>query len=545
MVKKKIKGIIVFILIFAVSLLILLPLFKKGFIVSDDGDLLLIRLGGVVRAIRNMHFPVRMLDLYHGYGYPVMNFLYPLPFYIASFIYFLIPIGLIATFKLSIYLFSVLAGIGAYLLVKQVAKNRILAFLASILYLSAPYRLIAIFYRASIGEVLAHSLLPFLFYWIYLYKEKNKITYLIFFSFFVFLLIISHNVIALLGLLLIAFYNFFVLKNNKIWKYLVLGILLSAFFSVPAVMERKYTHAVNISLSDAASRLILLKELFLNSFVIKGYFPKIEKIFYLNISYLLIFIFSLPALFLVKRKKEEQARNMIFILALIVLIIFFVATFSKSFWRLVKPLVPYIQFPWRFLSLLAILFILLMVHVFKIYNNQKENKLNFWILAVFLFLGSIFSIYKSWQMVRHKQVNDAYYLTNQSSSTTQDEYTPIWVEEFPKKRPQNLIELDSEAVINILKKKTQKIVFKIDAKEKTAVSINKHYFPGWTLYVDQQKKKFNENNPQGIINFQLNKGGHQVELIFKETKLRLFADLVSVITFVYLLKLALKKNENS
>ncbi len=549
MVRGKIKDIIAFLLISSVSLLILLPLFKKGFLITDDGDLLLIRLGGVIRAIRNLHFPVRMLDLYHGYGYPVMNFLYPLPFYFASLIYFFLPIGLIATFKLSIYLFSVLAGIGAYLLVNQVSKNRMLAFLASVLYLSAPYRLIAIFYRGSIGEVLAHSLLPFLFYWIYLYKEENKNIYLIIFSFFVFLLIISHNVIALLSLLFLVFYNFFVLKNKKVWKYLILGILLSAFFSVPALVERKYTHAVNISLSDAGSRLILLKDLFLNTFSLKKYLPNIEKVFYLNISYLFILVFSLTALFLIKRKKKKQTKNIIFISALIFLIIFYVSTFSQSFWRLAKPLVPYIQFPWRLLSLLGLLFILLMSHVYKFYMNNKINndkkKIIFWISIIFLFLSSVFSIYKSWQMLRYKQVDDAYYLTNQSSSTTQNEYTPIWVKEFPKEMPQNLIETSPEAKINILKRKTQKIVFRIDAKEKTLIAINKHYFPGWTLYVENEKKEFNKKNAQGIINFQLNKGKHQVELIFKETKLRLFADLISIIVFVYLLKLGWQKNENS
>jgi hypothetical protein len=176
--------------------------------------------------------------------------------------------------------------------------------------------------------------------------------------------------------------------------------------------------------------------------------------------------------------------------------------------------------------------------------DSEKRKIIFGISVVFFLLSSIFSVYKSWQMVRHKQVDDSYYSTNQSSSTTKDEYTPVWVKEFPGEMPQNLIETNPKAEVNILKRKTQKVVFKVKAKEKTTVLINKHYFPGWTLYVDKQKKQFNKNNPQGIISFQLNKGEHQVELIFKETRLRLFSDLISVVTFLYLLKLALKKNEN-
>ena len=56
----------------------LLPLFHKGFFLTDDGEWMIIRFSAFHQALRDGQFPVRYLSrLNHGYGYPVASFLYP------------------------------------------------------------------------------------------------------------------------------------------------------------------------------------------------------------------------------------------------------------------------------------------------------------------------------------------------------------------------------------------------------------------------------------------------------------------------------------
>jgi hypothetical protein len=511
-----------------ISIGVLFPLSENGFLISDDGDLLLIRLGGVIRAIRDLHFPVRMVDLNHGYGYPVLNFLYPLPFYFSAGLYFFLPIGLINTFKLSWLIFNVIAGVGSYLLVKKITKKETAAVVGAVLYLASPYRLIDIFYRASSGEVLAMSLLPFVFYFLIQYQDKKNKIYLALFSLTIFSLILSHNVIALLAVLLLLLYNLLILKNKRVWKYLIIGISLSAFFTVPALIERQYTHALEISLSDVNNRLVSFKNLFFNSVRKRHYSHAIEEVFYVNFAGIIISFIGLLRL-----RKEKFKNKLLFSLLGLVIIFLLISIFSLPVWKAADFLVPYLQFPWRLLSLSGLLILLSYAWVFK---NKKQQL----IILLLIFSFSIFSVYKGWQLVRFKQVSNAFYMTNQSSSTTKDEYTPIWVDKFPKQRPEEFIETKPTAPVKNLMRKTAQVSFQTDTKEKTQVTINKHYFPGWKLFVDGQDKDFEITEGKGVIQFNLEKGSHLVRLVFKETPLRIAADVISLATLIYLIKLILQ-----
>src|SRR5689334_16871102 len=64
--------------ILAAAILVVPPLGKPGFFVSDDGGWMIIRLSAFSQSFREGQFPVRFLGrLNHNYGYPVSNFLYP------------------------------------------------------------------------------------------------------------------------------------------------------------------------------------------------------------------------------------------------------------------------------------------------------------------------------------------------------------------------------------------------------------------------------------------------------------------------------------
>ena len=75
-----------FIVIFLCGL-VLWPLLRDGFFVSDDGDWMIIRFSAFFQSFREGQFPVRYLGrLNYEYGYPVSNFLYPGFLYLGSFI---------------------------------------------------------------------------------------------------------------------------------------------------------------------------------------------------------------------------------------------------------------------------------------------------------------------------------------------------------------------------------------------------------------------------------------------------------------------------
>jgi hypothetical protein len=221
--KKVFKIILLFLLIAPV----VIPLFSPGFFVSDDGDWMVIRLSAFHQTLRTGQFPVRFLErLNHGFGYPVTNFLYPLPFYLGEAIHLLgfnfvdcIKILFIASFILGAIFMYLYAGL-----------------IAAVVYTYFPYRLFDVYKRGSLGEAVAFIFLPLIFYFI----DKKKI---VFAAIATAALITSHNVIAFIFLPVIFVYS----KNLKL---IFLALLLSAFFWLPALYDLQFTKAAVTQVAD-------------------------------------------------------------------------------------------------------------------------------------------------------------------------------------------------------------------------------------------------------------------------------------------------------
>ncbi|MDZ7586588.1 MAG: hypothetical protein U0946_02440, partial [Patescibacteria group bacterium] len=70
---------------FILSVIVIWPLFPKGFYKSHDGELHLARIAAYSQALKQGQFPVRWAaNLNYNYGYPIFNFVYPLPYLLAS-----------------------------------------------------------------------------------------------------------------------------------------------------------------------------------------------------------------------------------------------------------------------------------------------------------------------------------------------------------------------------------------------------------------------------------------------------------------------------
>jgi len=101
-------------------------------------------------------------DYTFGWGYPLFNFYYVLPFYIGA-LWFYISGSLTWSFK-SVFILSIFISTPAmYLFLKQYFK-KLPSFVGAVLYLYTPFRALEIYVRGAMGEALAISLLPLAFY---------------------------------------------------------------------------------------------------------------------------------------------------------------------------------------------------------------------------------------------------------------------------------------------------------------------------------------------------------------------------------------------
>jgi uncharacterized membrane protein YfhO len=63
---------------------------------------------------------------------------------------------------------------------------------------------------------------------------------------------------------------------------------------------------------------------------------------------------------------------------------------------------------------------------------------------------------------------------------------------------------------------------------------NTIYFPGWQVLVDGQKTpiEFQDMNHRGFITFSVPKGMHNIEVVFRESAVRLFSDMISLFSII-------------
>jgi nicotinamide riboside transporter PnuC len=464
---------------------IVIPLVKPGFFVSDDGNWMVIRLAAFFDTLRQGQFPVRFLySLNHGYGYPVTNFLYPLPFYLGSVIH-LLGFGFVDSVKILMLLSTLIGAIGYYLFLHKRYSNHLSGIIGAITYSYLPYHLFDLYGRGSIGEIVALGLTPFLFLGWEKIKEENNWGVLIG-AVSLAAIISSHNSLAFLFLplfLTIAVFDLRTSQHQKAWKKLIqvvtFGLGMSLFFWLPALYELQYTKA---SITEVSN--------FRHYFLTISNFSNI-----LGISTLLAVILG-SFVFL-----KEKNRPGLFTIFLLIATVFMMLPQSTLLWDNL-PLPKIIQFPWRFASLSIFLTAMIVGQTIakKKYIGLLISLPVLIVVPRLIFFGPERTFYP-----------DSYYSTNDDTTTVKNEYMPRWVNFEIKNRP------------------SQKFNF----FPGNQVQANIVYYPGWKAFVDRQEVPISYKD-NGLIRFSANPNS-SFSVRFYETPLRLICDLVSLAFGVVLL----------
>jgi len=201
----------------------------------------------------------------YGYGTPVLIFAYPLSNYLIALSNSLLN-NFELVYKILIGSAFILSGITFFLYSQTLFPKRV-ASGSAILYMFLPYHFLNLFVRGHLGELLALSIAPLVLYFIEKNIRGKTIINIICGSFFYALLIISHNILALLFTVIYIFHIItFSKKINDTWKNLTIligGLLLSAYFWLPALYEGKYINS----------------KLFLGNYFV-DHFIKIENLIY-------------------------------------------------------------------------------------------------------------------------------------------------------------------------------------------------------------------------------------------------------------------------
>ena len=150
-----------YLIVLGLSALPLISIFSTSqFPHVHDGIVHLARMAAYFKALQDFQIPVRWAgDLNFGYGMPLFNFIYHVP-YLLSALFIFLGFGLVSTFKIVLSLSFLLSGVFMFAFAKAFFKDDKKALLVTIFYQFAPFRLVELLVRGSYGEVYAYTFFP-------------------------------------------------------------------------------------------------------------------------------------------------------------------------------------------------------------------------------------------------------------------------------------------------------------------------------------------------------------------------------------------------
>ena len=518
------KEILIILLLLLVSIPAVKSLFIPGGFTSHDLTHHIIRQIDMDRLFSEGQFPPRWSgELNNGYGYPVFLFNYPLPALLGELFH---KLGFNFLYSVKAVLFSsvILSVLGMYLFLRSYLGSNLAAFLGAMFYLYAPIRFLNVYVSASVGSALALGILPFVFWAL---KKGNVLAGSIFLAF----LILSHNVTALIFAPVLLVFGFFLAKKvRKTIIIFLLGLGLSAWFWLPAILEKQYIRFDEIYLGFYKDQFISLWQLLRSPWGYGLSHPQNpepgDMSYQLGLVHILVMIFLTAAIFIFRKIRKIG----LFILFFFILSLFLMNKISKPFWDFV-PFMPMIQFPLRF-SAISVFMASIGAALLVKYLPFKK------LLSLGLLLLVIYANRNHWNINQVFDPGENYYLSLKTTSASFNEHLPKWGRVMEKGSPAKLEFVEGEGPstsLRIFKDQSAKVLAVFEATAAAKLRFNQFYFPGWEIKIDDKKADFNyliDGESYGLSVFDIDPGLHQVKAEFKNTPDRSLADAISLISVI-------------
>lgn len=509
------------------------------------------------RSLDAGQFPVRWSDNFgFGFGMPLFNFYAPLPYFLGA---LLLKLGFsaVTSIKLLYMTTAIFSSVGAYFFGRQLL-GRFAGVIMAAAYTLAPYRAVNLFVRGALSEAFAMAFFPFVLWAITAYfKSKNR-TYLLYLTLGLTGIILSHNLSALMFFplaLLFGMFSYFLSKQNaRFWDFFwrfPLAACLGAFYILPAFLEKDYTAIDQIFTGyfHYSHHFLYIRQFFTDNWSYGGssWGPEDGISFFLGLGQLigLVLTVGLVALSLVRRGRQALRETPILLgifFGFSLLGSLFISILKSQFLWDSLPLLPYIQFPWRFLSLSSLS--LAMLAAFSLYFFKRRILRFVFGLILISLIGMNYRYFRPQTYL--DEATSLYYIDASKIQTQMSDVLPDYIPKQMISREKLLTlgqtlptawidEAKQMYTITPLLDRGFEKMFAIEVEEPALLNIKVAAFPGWRAEIDGQEVKTMTNQEIGNLQVPLEEGDHKVSVYFGEFTLpRQIGDALSLLSLAVL-----------
>ena len=539
------------------------------------------------KAFREGDLYPRWVDLLgFGYGYPLFNF-YPPMIYFVSEVFRIIGFSFIWSIKMMIITGFIVAAIGMYLLAKSIF-NRYSGILAAALYTYFTYHAITVYVRGAFAEFFALSILPFVFLTLRNFALKRSVKNATLFAITLAALVITHPLIAFPSVLyIVAFGGFYYWKTKTEDKkeFLrrgifagLLGLGLSAFFWLPSVIEKRFTMVDDILTRELANykiHFVCLDQLWYSAWGYGGSGPGCSDGMTFQLGKVHLGFLALSGcLFLItiltKSLPKKRIAEILFLTGILALSIFMMLDYSSIIWDSISFL-WYLQFPWRFMTFVAVFISLLgggasyLIMQLPI-RDMTKDKMAFIVLCVGVF-ASIAIYSKYFYPQEQRSLTDSQMTSNEEISwrisRTSFEFVPKGVRTKKSELNTTVLAINKEEVpvspykliagrgiVEPTELTSSMKTFIVKQDQPVTFQLNTYNFPGWEAYIvnafqnnTAKQLPITDENGLKLITVTIPPGEYILTFIFRDSWTRVIATVLSLGSTAFIILFALRRNK--
>lgn len=480
-------------------------------------------------------------DFAGGLGQPLFEFTPPLFYYLTAAVQEL-GLGLFAAAALVTLLLLASAGLSMYLLAREFFGPGG-GTISAVAYLFAPYLLVTAFVRYAMGDFAAFGFAPLAFWGALRFGLRPSSPALFGGVIGTAALLLTSNHVALMTLPAVGAAVAMAALASKRWKVLaagaaplVLGLGTSAFFWLPALAERGsvFIDRAIKGVYEYSFHFVYPQQLVSSPWGYGGSVAGPDDGFSMSLGplQLILGMVALALTPLLRTTLPLAAVALPTAAGILIGAAFLASDASHSLWTVV-PFLPYLQFPWRFLSLGTIAVAFLAGGI-----GPHLARLGF---AAPLAAGVLLAGLTIQGAPNAAPAPLDYDLPETLSAqnvaqwglrgSNADEFEPIWVQQRPAGPATTPLDvLSGSAQWEPLGLASGERRFSVITNGTARLRLNTFYFPGWRLRVDGTEQPIDFGNSAGLMEFQLHPGGHTVAFSFEDTPLRAAAGALTLIS---------------
>ncbi|MBC7261064.1 MAG: hypothetical protein H5T63_03540, partial [Chloroflexi bacterium] len=464
--------------------------------------------------------------------------------------------------KLTQALGFIFAAVALYALCRELGHQRAASLFAALVYSCAPFHMVNIYVRGdSLSEFYAFAFFP-LILWSLLRLQKQlkkegtcPVHSIAAVALSYTGLMLTHNISALIFSPFVLLYALWLAWNSRhklryaiiSLSALMVGALLSAWFWLPALAEAKYVHLEEMTTGYFNYALHFRGlDLVQRSLIFDYGITADKNPFRMGLVQAVLALAGIIAIvigWIRQRRMEAQSAFGVLLLAFST---WMITPLSRPLWDNL-PLLPMVQFPWRFLSLQALGTSLVAAYLIP-RPHQPRQWVTILVSALVLF-SMLRGLHPERLLIQESDVTTERlmlyeYFTANIGTTIRNDYLPRWVDPRPftseafwqggsKPAPLALDGQISAANLIALGPTSERWVIEVVSPQ-SLLAFHTYFYPSWQALVDGQRTRVEALPGLGYIGLRLSQGAHEVLLYLGHTRIQLIAEALSALTAVTL-----------